>query len=156
VNSEGNGFPLTLQAAAPDDLPAVQALLARNALPFEDIAPHFGHFLVAREAAVLRGVAGIEVHGAAGLLRSVCVDAAARGRGLGHRLCDALEARAIASGLDDLYLLTTTARAFFERRGYTAIDRAAAPERIRETAEFRSLCPSSAACLHKRLARASP
>ena len=92
-------------------------------------------------------MAGLEVHGGAGLLRSVCVRSAARGQGLGPRLCDAIEDRAAAAGLGELYLLTTTARAFFERRGYHVVDRASAPERILQTAEFQSLCPSSATCL---------
>lgn len=144
---------MAVQAAAPADLQAVQALLAANALPFEDIAGHFEHFVVARGADGLVGVAGLEVHGAAGLLRSVCVSSSVRGLGLGQRLCDRIEERAAAAGLGALYLLTTTARTFFERRGYHVIDRASAPERILQTGEFQSLCPSSATCLCKRLGR---
>jgi amino-acid N-acetyltransferase len=131
----------------------MQALLAANALPFEDIAAHLEHFVVACAVDGLIGVAGLEVHGRAGLLRSVCVKASARGQGLGQRLCDEVEARAAAAGLGELYLLTTTARAFFEHRAYRMVDRERAPERILQTAEFTSLCPSSAACLSKQLGR---
>jgi amino-acid N-acetyltransferase len=144
---------MALQAATPADLDSVQALLAANALPFEDIAGHLEHFVVARGADGLVGVAGLEVHGTAGLLRSVCVSPSVRGLGLGQRLCDEIEERAAAVGLGELYLLTTTARAFFERRGYQVVDRASAPKRILQTAEFQSLCPSTATCLSKRLGR---
>jgi amino-acid N-acetyltransferase len=48
-----------------------------------------------------------------------------------------------------LYLLTTTAREFFAGRGYRAIDRADAPERIRGTTEFSDLCPASATAMVK-------
>ena len=144
---------MTIQPASHDDLAAVQALLGANRLPFEDIAPHLAHFVVARDGDELLGVAGLEVHADSGLLRSVCVTASARNRGLGDRLCNDVEARAAAAGVAALYLLTTTAQVYFERQGYTVVDRAAAPERIRQTVEFRSLCPSSAVCLHKRLTR---
>jgi amino-acid N-acetyltransferase len=48
-------------------------------------------------------------------------------------------------------LLTETAKTFFEREGYSVIDRASAPEPVRTSAEFRTLCPQSATCLSKRL-----
>ena len=54
-------------------------------------------------------------------------------------------------GITALYLLTTTAEAFFTRRGYDRIGREAAPPMLRQTAEFAALCPASAACLTKAL-----
>ncbi|HXI21293.1 MAG TPA: hypothetical protein VNH46_09420, partial [Gemmatimonadales bacterium] len=60
-------------------------------------------------------------------------------------------AAARARGIVDLYLLTSTAEPFFGRRGYRVADRGAAPEAIRRTAEFASLCPSSCAFMHKRI-----
>jgi len=139
-----------LRDASSEDLRAVVALLEANELPSAGVAEHLGHFVVA-EADGVEGVAGLEVYGDAALLRSVCVADSARGRGLGGALCDEVEARARGLGIRDLYLLTTTARAFFEARGFACVDRASAPEGILGTAEFRSLCPSSAACLHKRI-----
>jgi len=55
--------------------------------------------------------------------------------------------------VDWLYLLTTTAETFFVRCGYEVIDRAAVPEEIRATAEFRDLCPASSLCMKKRLSK---
>jgi amino-acid N-acetyltransferase len=139
-----------LRTATDDDLGEVRALLAANALPHEDVAAHVRDFVVAIDEGMV-GVAGLELCGTAALLRSVCVAESARGRGLGRQLCEEVEARARALGIRDLYLLTTTARQFFESRGFALVDRARAPESIRATGEFRSLCPSTAACLHKRL-----
>jgi amino-acid N-acetyltransferase len=50
-----------------------------------------------------------------------------------------------------MYLLTTTAETFFERRGYRRVDRTEAPQAIQTTVEFASLCPASSAFMIKRL-----
>jgi len=50
-----------------------------------------------------------------------------------------------------VWLLTTTAREFFERLGYAAVDRADVPGAIRATAQFSSLCADSATVMVKRL-----
>jgi amino-acid N-acetyltransferase len=75
-----------------------------------------------------------------------------RNRGLGLRLVRRLELEAEASGLKCLVLLTQTAESFFARLGYSLIDRAAAPDSVKASAEFRSLCPASAVCMTKPLA----
>jgi amino-acid N-acetyltransferase len=50
-----------------------------------------------------------------------------------------------------MYLLTTTAETFFERRGYRRVDRIQAPPAIKLTPEFAGLCPASSAFMIKRL-----
>lgn len=138
---------------APPSLDEVAALLAACGLPHEDLTDaHLAGFTGARDGGRLVGVAGVERYGAAGLLRSVAVAASHQGRGLGGRLVDAAEAHARQQGVETLYLLTTTAEAFFARRGYARADRGAAPEAIRGTAEFAALCPSTAVCMRKDLA----
>jgi N-acetylglutamate synthase-like GNAT family acetyltransferase len=56
-----------------------------------------------------------------------------------------------ARGARAVYLLTTTAEAFFRRNGYAAADRATAPAAIRATREFADICPASSAFLFKEL-----
>ena len=97
------------------------------------------------------GTVAVEDHGADGLLRSLAVHPAHRGRGVGARLVEAAEARARSRGLRSLALLTTTAAPFFAALGYREVDRAEAPEPVRASSEFRDVCPSSAACLVKTL-----
>jgi amino-acid N-acetyltransferase len=143
------------EAARPEDFAALVRLLDDAGLPHADLAPaHLAHFLVLREGDAITGVVGMEARGDAGLLRSLAVAADRRGGGAATRLVDALEARARAAGIRALYLLTTTAETFFARRGYAPADRATVPDAILATEEFRSLCPSTAACMAKALAPA--
>lgn len=136
---------------ADGDLEYVEALLAEADLPTADLRSDPGRFYVARRDDDRVGVGGLEPYGSDGLLRSVVVEPSARGDGVGTGICDALEARARDGGVETLYLLTTTAAAFFADQGYREVDRDAAPTAIRETAEFAELCPASATCMRKSL-----
>jgi amino-acid N-acetyltransferase len=140
-----------LQPASPDDLGDIVRLLDANGLPSVDVAGHLPGFLVARLDGGLAGVAGVERHGAVALLRSVCVAADRRGRGLARALCAGAEAIARGAGARDLYLLTTDARAYFEKQGFAVCGREDAAPAIQGTAEFRTLCPSTATVMLKRI-----
>lgn len=96
---------------------------------------------------------GLEVLGPFGLLRSLAVDPAHRGTGLGRRLCEHITAHARLQGIDTLYLLTTTAEGFFRKHGFHVADRAGVPEAVLATEEFRHLCPSTAVCMVRHLDR---
>jgi amino-acid N-acetyltransferase len=142
---------ITLQETSTDTLDYVESLLDANDLPTDDLRRKPESFVIAVDGSERVGVGGVEIHGEDGLLRSVVVAEAHRGRGYGTVLCEKLERRARASGVKRLYLLTTTAAAFFRQRGYEEIEREAAPARIQETTEFSKLCPETATCLQKRL-----
>lgn len=142
---------LTLRPAVGDSLAYVETLLSANDLPSRGVRSTPDAFYVARDRDERIGVGGVEPHGTDGLLRSVVVEQSKRGAGYGDALCDALEAEAASGGLDTLYLLTTTASAFFARRGYAEIRRLEAPAVIRRTTEFDELCPSTATCMRKEL-----
>lgn len=132
-------------------LPDVQRLLRSAQLPDSDLtAEHLGDFLVGGDAPV-RACVGLERFGDAALLRSLCVEEASRGAGLGEAALEAIERHARASGVRQIFLLTTTATDFFRRRGYVPMERLTVPAAIQATTEFASLCPASAACLHKEL-----
>jgi amino-acid N-acetyltransferase len=88
----------------------------------------------------LLGVAGLEVHGIYGLLRSLAIAPEAREQGLARDLCTNVEDRAAELGLQ-LFLLTETAERFFKHRGWEVIDRRHAPDEIRSSREFSDLCP---------------
>ena len=134
------------------DLPAIRALLAAAGLPVADLpAAHHDDFWGCRESPDLIGVIGLETYGAVALLRSLAVAPNWQGRGLGAALLAHAERAARLRGVSALYLLTTTAEAFFARRGYVRIPREAAPPALHRTAEFAALCPASAACLRKAL-----
>ncbi len=142
---------LTLRQVGDDRLSYVQTLLEQNELPTRDVRSKSDCFYVAYDGDDAVGIGGVEVYGADGLLRSVVVEHSARGEGFGTALCNALEGRASADGVETLYLLTTTAADFFAGRGYAEIERAGAPPAIQQTTEFDDLCPSTATCMRKLL-----
>lgn len=143
---------MEVRPATRDDLPAIRALLEDSALPASDVDGEGSQeFLVAREDGRLAGCIGLEVHGPAGLLRSFAVPSALRRRGIGAALHEAAVARARALGVRDLYVLTTTVKERALRTGFEEVAREEVPEALREGAQFRSLCPASAACLRLRL-----
>jgi amino-acid N-acetyltransferase len=67
-----------------------------------------------------------------------------RGNGIGDQLLDAVKARARLQGAESLYLLTTTAAAFFSQRGFVQLDRNDAPAALQASREFQGACPASA------------
>jgi len=141
-----------LRPATSQDLPAVRALLEDAGLPYQDLAPaHLRDFLVAAGGRSVLGIVGLERYGDNALLRSLVVRPESRFTGLGTQLADAVEEHASRAGVVTLYLLTTTASEFFERRGYEVIERSAAPPAVQKTTEFSSLCPSQAICMRRRL-----
>jgi homocysteine S-methyltransferase len=143
--------PCAIRPATAADLPGIRRLLEGNRLPTADLEHSMPVFFVAQDGPMLAGAGGFEVHGESGLLRSIVVADWLRGSGLGRALVESVEAAARQRGLRELVLLTETAPDFFARLGYADIARESAPEAIRKSAEFSSLCPQSARCMSKRL-----
>lgn len=141
---------MSIASLEPSSLAEAKALLEASGLPTSDLTPEV-RLLGERDGDRLVGVVGLEARGAVGLLRSLAVEPGRRGGGLGSELVTALENVAAGGGITELYLLTTTAEAFFARRGYQRVPREAAPAGIRGTAEFASICPASSAFMTKRL-----
>jgi amino-acid N-acetyltransferase len=131
---------------------AARQLLQQCQLPTSDLTDaHFEHFFAYGRDDALEGVVGLELYPPVALLRSLAVAASARGRGVGSTLLAEAERHARLREVDEIYLLTTTAERFFVRAGYARILRDAAPQAIRETQEFASLCPAGSAVMRKRL-----
>lgn len=147
-----NTSPIETRLAQPDDFPAIISLLAACHLPTDDLnVAGINNFVVATSENTLVGVCGLEVFGIVGLPRSLAVEPEWRGRGIGERLVSENERRARDAGVGVLYLLTTTAQTYLQRLGYENVQRDTVPEAIAAHAQFRSLCPTSARCLSKRL-----
>lgn len=136
-----------LRTAAPDDLAAVERLLADAALPTDGVARHFGDFIVADEQAEVVGAIGFEVYADAALLRSAVVAPAHRGKRLGHSLVERLIGEASVRDIDTLYLLTTTAQPFFAGFGFEVLPREQVPTLVKSSVEFRGACPDSAVAM---------
>ncbi len=134
------------------DRASVEQLLAANALPVVGVAEALTDFTVAEGEGRIVGVAGLEMCGNDyALLRSAAVDARWRGLGVGGALVDQVIADARGRGLRALYLLTTTAEAYFPLFGFVKTDRGDVPDEIRRSAEFSDACPASATVMALRL-----
>ncbi len=143
--------PTAIRPAAPDDLPALQELLRAAALPATDVGQGPQAFLLAWEGGRLVGSVGLELHGRDGLLRSLAVVPGMRGRGLGTELLRRALELAAARGVVEVYLLTTTAERWFAALEFARIEREQVPAALQATPEFAALCPSTAACMVRRL-----
>lgn len=132
--------------AAAQDAGAVRALLSRCSLPVDDVGD-LAHFLVARKSGAVVGTAGLEPFGEAGLFRSLAVDPAERGKGIGKQLAEAMRAHARALGVGRLFLLTTDAEKYFASLGFSRVARDKLPPGILATRQLRDLCPASAVAM---------
>jgi arsenate reductase len=137
--------------AAPEDLDGVRALLVRLRLPAEDIGHSNQTFVLAHAADELVGCVALERYGEDALLRSLAVIPRMQSTGLGKALYSKALSESEQSGTRAVYLLTTTAAPFFAKAGFTKVDRADVPAAVQASAEFRSLCPTSAVCMERRL-----
>lgn len=140
----GPSSSLEVRPARPEERAAVEALLVAAELPVAGVADHFERFLVLVEGDAVTGAAGLEVYGSLGLIRSVVIDPSRRGRGHGANLVARIVGIAKSLGVVELYLLTTTATAYFEQLGFAPVERSALPEGLGDSAELRGACPSSA------------
>jgi amino-acid N-acetyltransferase len=147
---------ITVTPAIDADISAILELLQRCELPIAGVAENVRAFAVARLDGVVVGVSGVEIYGSRGLLRSVAVERSARDRGIAALLVAHVVAHAERAGLSALYLLTTTARTYFEGHGFTLCPRDEAPEGIRDSWEFRTGCPDSAAFMRRVLGSGQP
>lgn len=139
-------------AANEGEMLTIAEALRAEGLPTGDLADGDTAFFAFREpGGGLIGFAGLQQRGRAALLRSLVVLPPARARACGSAIVRWMEAEARRRGVDALYLLTTGAGGFFEKLGFRRLQRQAAPPAIAATAEFASLCPSSAVLMERKL-----
>lgn len=126
---DGSPFLRDEQVAATD--PRLAKALREAGLPTEDLRSSSGRFYSFRTlGGTLVGYGGFEVNGRDVLLRSLLVLPSARGRGIGRNLVLQLMSRAFDAGGRTAWLLTSSAPAFFERLGFVATGREAAPQAL--------------------------
>ena len=142
---------MQIRRAKDSDLLAVERLLAASDLPTDGVRDNFSSFVVAEDNGAITGAIGLEKYGSAALLRSAVVSAESRGSGIGRKLVEQLLQRAEEAGVDELYLLTTTAEEYFPRFGFIRTSRAAVPDAVKSSAEFLGACPDTAVVMTRRL-----
>ena len=127
-------------------------LLESCGLPTSDIdLKKFETFLYFGSAENPLGIVGLEIYNSVALLRSLAVSKEARGKGHGKALVSAIENFAKSKNIKELFLLTDTAETFFNKLDYCSIHRESAPESIKNSSEFSTVCKQSAVLMTKKL-----
>jgi amino-acid N-acetyltransferase len=144
---------VSIRPAESGDRTAIGELLSASKLvPLDETAQFGPQYAVAVNGdGILVGVAGYERYGTDILLRSVAVWGPWRSTGIGARLTADRIAHVKALGCGAAYLLTDTARGYWERHGFSMIDRQAAPEPITRSHEWSAACPVSATAMFRSL-----
>lgn len=136
--------------ASQDSFSAAIELLKKNNLPTEDISPGTQLFVVEEENEVIATVA-VEYDYNDALLRSLSVSEKKRNLGIGKELVNFIEDYVHKQGVQNIFLLTTTADHFFSGKGYKIIDRSNVPQFIQNTKEYSVICASSSTLMKKNL-----
>lgn len=150
MKTELSASPVLKIALSEQERQKVIDLLLQQKLPITDMKEDTLLYLL-QDGVKVTGTVGLDIFDDCALLRSVSIVADARGKGYGKILNEQIEVFAKESGINCMYLITNTAKDFFERQGYCVIDRATAPDAIKQTDQFTGLCPSSAAVMKKRI-----
>ncbi len=144
-----NGF--LFRQLIKEEIALATTLLEQASLVTADLSEKVQLYGLFNKDGKLLALGGLEVFDRVGLLRSVCVAEQKRHAGLGKEVVQRLEHISRDSEIEELFLLTTTAKDFFSKLHYELYDRENVPSSIKSTPEFSSLCPSSASLMHKKL-----
>ncbi len=144
---------IRIRDARPEDLSIVaQLVVDARLVPIDDSAQFGPQYAVAEDSTgEVVGAAGYERYGADILLRSVVVAESRRSAGIGAALTEDRLTHARNAGCSSAYLLTDTAKAYWERHGFEAIVRSGAPAAIMQSQEWANACPASATAMRKNL-----
>jgi amino-acid N-acetyltransferase len=142
---------MKIRKATMRDLDTVERLLTASRLPLVGVKENFSSFVVAEEGGRIVGAVGLERFGSIALLRSMVVSEENRGGGIGGQLVERILDYARNDGIEDLFLLTTTAEKYFPRFGFAPTTRSAVPSALKASAEFQGACPDTAAVMTRHL-----
>lgn len=140
-------MPLILQRTEKFYIPTIEKILQKEKLPYQDVNAENIQFYRAFSEADFVGIIGLEKFVDVALLRSMVVFDKFRNKGYRGKIINQILEEAAAKEIKEIFLLTTTAKEFFEKLGFEAVERSLVPDAIKTTTEFSSLCPESACCL---------
>jgi amino-acid N-acetyltransferase len=123
---------------------AFRALLKASNLPADDLDFKRDLLVGYYEGDVLVGTGGLEIHGNYALLRSLSVKLGIRGKAVGTTITEYLLNEARKKKLKAIYLLTETARGFFQKKGFADVPRDSVPAEVKASSEFAQVCPTTA------------
>lgn len=142
---------LEFKKTSPEKVLQVLALLSLANLPISDIGENVVFFFLEIDSEII-GTVGLETNGKIGLLRSLSLLESQKGKGYGLLIVQNLEAYVKTENINKLYLLTTTAKEFFEKKfNYEVIERVNVPIEIQSSQQFALVCPLSAVVMKKEI-----
>jgi amino-acid N-acetyltransferase len=112
---------VTFRPARARDVPRMAELIAAAHLPPLFIEEYIDGFITAQQGAELIACGGIEIYDDCGVIRSVVVDEAVRGFGLGGKLAELLMAKGREAEVTDLFLFTADALPFWQHYGFVEV-----------------------------------
>jgi amino-acid N-acetyltransferase len=142
---------LIIKQATEREFDAIKKLLDDNNLPTTDIHQDNIQFFIGLIDDKIMSVIGLEKVKNIGLLRSLAVTDLFKNQQVGSRLIRQIFDLCASEHIDKLYLLTTTAEKYFVKFGFTKIERMEAPDILKQTREFKDICPVSAVLMYKKL-----
>lgn len=137
--------------ATKTDLVKIEELLKENHLPYIDCVEHIDNFIILEDKGKIIGMGGIEVYGCNSLLRSIVVERSKREKGIGKDIFKYLNEKAFDLGVTGIYLLTETAKGYFEKLGFSEVRRTEVPKTILKTKQFTELCPDTAVAMYLKI-----
>jgi amino-acid N-acetyltransferase len=135
----------------PESFQAFRSLLKASNLPADDLDFKRDLLVGYYEGNELVGTGGLEVHSGYALLRSLSVKMGIRGKSVGTTITEFLLSEAKKKNLKAIYLLTETAKGFFEKKGFKEVNRDDVPEEVKASSEFSTVCPVSATVMTLQL-----
>lgn len=131
---------------------AFRNLLRSSGLPADDLNFEKDLLIGYYEGDTLVGTGALEVYGPYALLRSLSVKLGIRGKSVGSTITEYLLQEARKKKLKQIFLLTETARGFFQKKGFSDIPRTEVPDEVKESSEFSHVCSETAAVMTKQIA----
>jgi amino-acid N-acetyltransferase len=142
---------LKIRKATSSDLLIISTILSSHKLPLQGLQHHLENFLVAEAEGTIIGTIGLEHYDETGLLRSVAVLPQYQSKGIGDRLVNTMIEYAKEKNIKQVYLLTETAQKFFEKKGFTPVERSEVKGEVLTSEEFVTACSESALCMMRTL-----
>ena len=141
--------------AEKSDIRRIREWLDSFSLPSIDVDGKAQKIFVAECDGKLVAIGGIEKLGDIALIRSIVVAPEHRKNGIASNIYQLLEKYARNLEIKGLYLITESAKEYFQNLGFNDLERKAAPCLIKQTSQFSKLCPSSATVMVKTLSTRS-
>lgn len=142
---------LNILTAGRNDLSIASLFLTEQNLPVSDLLEDNVLLYLAFDDQVLVATIGLEKYGKTGLLRSLAVKETFRNQQIADKMIKGLLEVCKSENIKEIYLLTTTAENYFLKKGFLPVDREVVPAVIKQTREFRSICPSSAVGMYREI-----